>query len=475
MGGLWGRYLLDRPGRVLGRGFALSLSLLALLALAIGPGRADASRYLPDRSFGNRGVVDLVAGNGLDGTFREVRAVEPGPEGATFVLYTVRPGPGPYECEAPHALARYLPNGALDTGFGSGGYVSVVSPIECQYPTFSVDGRSRPLITWTTSGPSRALASVLAVTRLLPDGTPDYSFGVGGTAFLSIPCPPGSNVGALADRFDRVILSFGCGEGPEEGGTQQHSYLLRLGANGAIDTGYGSSGISALAVEPGWEYPRDPVVEADGSIVFFQTTDYLPGVPRRARLLRFRGGDGALGVGYVARTERTLAYLTSLGSRQPPEDPMSIVVRPGWGLALAGRSVAHRGGWVVAFRHDGSLDRDFGEDGYLRFETPLLQATSDSLQRLLLFGFERNRGLTIYRLDPDGNRDTTIGDRRGERLGVLRELTFREVVSIWKDRPLIYFDDSSSSCDSPQSCAEPAALLRLRPPQLKRLGGKPGR
>ncbi|MDX6625436.1 MAG: hypothetical protein QOE56_425 [Solirubrobacterales bacterium] len=70
---------------------------------------------------------------------------------------------------------------------------------------------------------------------------------------------------------------------------------------------------------------------------------------------------------------------------------------------------------------------------------------------LLLLGFQRNRGLTIYRLDPDGNRDRTIGGRRGQRLGVLREMTFRGVVSIWKDRPLIYFDDSSSSCDSPQS------------------------
>jgi hypothetical protein len=82
-----------RLSRLAAPGLAVSLSLLGLVAMAVGPSGADASRYVPDPSFGYRGVTDLVAGNGVGGTFREVRDVRPGPEGATFVLYAVKPSP----------------------------------------------------------------------------------------------------------------------------------------------------------------------------------------------------------------------------------------------------------------------------------------------------------------------------------------------------------------------------------------------
>jgi hypothetical protein len=63
---------------------------------------------------------------------------------------------------------------------------------------------------------------------------------------------------------------------------------------------------------------------------------------------------------------------------------MGTTPRPG-GIALAGRSA--RGGWVVALRHDGSLDREFSQDGYRKFEVPIRLAAADR-GRLLLFGWK---------------------------------------------------------------------------------------
>src|SRR5215212_770791 len=117
-------------------GLAGLLALLIALAMAAG---AQAYRFVPDRDFGSGGALNLLAINQPGAPFRQVREVKPGPDGTVWVHYRDLAGPDRYECEAQSYLARYLPNGTLDTSLGAGGLTPIYSPIGCQYPSLDVD------------------------------------------------------------------------------------------------------------------------------------------------------------------------------------------------------------------------------------------------------------------------------------------------------------------------------------------------
>lgn len=447
---------------MVGRGtrFATLASLWAVLALACGAGSAQAYRYLPDPAFGTAGALNLLPGNGAGGVFREVREVVPGPGGSVYVHYRDLPTAEMYECEARHYLARLLPAGGLDTGFGIGGFATIASPLGCQFPTLTVDAEQRPLITWTSVGSSDVPSSTLALTRLTTAGAPDPSFGSYGVALLQIPCPGGNGADADADPDGRLILQLGCRADESAKGIEAspfQSYLARLLPNGAIDGSFGAAGFVLLPSEAGWEVPLVAAVEPDGAAILAQTTQWVEGVPQRSRLLRVRP-DGLLAGGYQARVERSLRRVAGLAAPQIPEDATDFVLGPGGDLLVSGRS--RRGGYVVGLRHNGSLEREFSDDGYRRFAAPVKYIALDQHGRLFVLGDESRR-LTFNRLLPDGDRDRLVGGATGQQLGIQSTGQLADLVSLWHGRPLLYFTNLGS-CSTREQCAEPAELRRYR-------------
>jgi uncharacterized delta-60 repeat protein len=445
---------------------AVVASLGTALVLAVGSGSAEAYRYVPDPTFGTGGVLNLLAGNGAGGVLREAREVKPGPGGTVYVLYRELPGPEMYECETKRYLARYLPSGALDPGFGSGGVVEVVAPLGCHYPALAVDEQFRPLLTWTSVGSSREPSSTTAITRFTSAGALDPGFGSGGVAQLAIPCPAGNSVRVHADAGGRLVLDFGCRADEYAGGEPKapfQTYMARLQPNGALDTGFGGAGFVPLPLEAGWWPPFVWAVEPDGAAILAQATPYVEGVPQRMRLLRVRP-DGILAYRYQARVEQSLRRVAVLGAPRIPEEVTDSVPRPGGGLVISGR--ADRGGWVMALRHDGSLDREFSGDGYRRFATPIRYIAADRRSGLFVLGAEYRR-LTFYRLLADGDRDRSVGGPRGQQVGDPSTGLLADLVSVSRGRPLLYFKNLGS-CSGPQDCAEPAELRRFRLPPKKR-------
>jgi uncharacterized delta-60 repeat protein len=365
-----------------------------------------------------------------------------------------------YECEARHYLARLLPNGGLDTGFGSGGFVKIASPLGCQYPTLAVDQQQRPLFTWTSVGSSDVPSSTLAITRLTTAGAPDPSFGSNGTALLQIPCPGGNGADAQADPGERLLLQLGCRADESAKGIETspfQSYLARLLPNGVLDPSFGGAGFLVLPSEAGWEVPIVAAVEPDGAAILAQTTQYAVGVPQRSRLLRLRP-DGIFASRYQPRAERSLLRVGGLTAPHIPEEVTDFAFGPGGGLFVSGRS--DRGGYVIALRHDGSLEREFSSDGYRRFATRIQYIATDQHARLFVLGDESQR-LTIYRLLPDGSRDRLVGGATGQHLGIPSAGQLADLVSLWHGRPLLYFENLGG-CSTREGCTEPAELQRYR-------------
>lgn len=253
-----------------------------------------------DAGFAGDGIVDLVADLGLSlGGHVRVRDLAPIPGGALVVLadsdtglYLVgltstgsldtgfaatAPTPGVVEVSASggawydrvvrqssgrlvviHApagvdLTAFTAAGSLDTGFGSGGFVSV-APTELIAPTAvfasgrfpaEVDGSDRIVLGGTTLSLSGALV------RLTPDGAPDPGFGTGGRATRLVT--PGDRYAEVAslvvDDAGRITAGLSGGNRPDDTYTESAS-LWRVDATGNDDVAFGSAGVTVLSPAP---------------------------------------------------------------------------------------------------------------------------------------------------------------------------------------------------------------------------------
>lgn len=161
------------------------------------------------------------------------------------------------------ALVRYLPDGSLDTSFGSGGRAWPVTDEPRQYPSpdqgtvdAALDANGRLV-----------MADNDYVKRFLSDGTLDPSFG-GGNGVVSIDKDqePGvvetDEVTSVAVQPDGKIVAVG-------------AVLVRLNADGSLDPTFGRSGFADL---PGqgrrdvFARGYDLAVENDGRLLITGVT-----------------------------------------------------------------------------------------------------------------------------------------------------------------------------------------------------------
>ena len=158
-------------------------------------------------------------------------------------------------------VVAYLTDGRVDKTFGKGGRVQFSLPRENEYTGFSAVkalGSGRVLVSGYRQGR-------LFIARLLPDGTLDRGFG-GGDGLLSLRV--GETAGCLAACAPRSSLVVANGKilllGTQ---SNRRTVLVRLQADGRIDRSFGRMGFLAPAVGRRLSNPYDLAVQRDGRIV----------------------------------------------------------------------------------------------------------------------------------------------------------------------------------------------------------------
>ncbi len=149
-----------------------------------------------DTTFGNGGQVNL----GLSlGNFFSADFALPA-DGMIVVLW--EPGFVAAGVSNPSTLARYHPNGTLDPSFGAGGTVSV---------NFGGAGGSAARLALQPDGKVVVAGSAgdFALARYHPDGSLDSTFGVGGNVTGDIPGSIRSRASALSVQSDGKIIVVG--------------------------------------------------------------------------------------------------------------------------------------------------------------------------------------------------------------------------------------------------------------------------
>lgn len=360
----------------------------------------------PDLAFGREGSVVVAA----QGRFSDAPiGLATQPDGKILLLLGLGPG------DRGVTLLRFLPNGRPDDTFGSGGRVVLRSNFSYRehiegggrVQALATDPANRILVLTRSSFGG---FFVVRVTRLLPDGTLDTSFGQGGSVDyvadgLFSPYP----VAVSSDSAGRVLLAMFdlWSAGPPV------CVVVRYTADGARDAGFGSQG---EATAPGGAC-HAMTVDGQDRILVGGSIDDSDRVDRDMIVARFTPTgalDTAFGQSGIAEVDLG-DFVGNLGERLG-----GIAARPDGGVLLGGQS--DNGAVLVSLDANGNREGGFGQDGVVRVMSGVTSAIHDLAlsdtgkvvavgQRTLYRSAGRpdHDELILARLSPDGRLDQDFG------------------------------------------------------------------
>lgn len=165
-------------------------------------------------------------------------------------------------------LARYNPDGSLDTTFGSGGIVTTTFPGQGSYafslalqPDGKIIAAGTDFVNFSSEDSSN---TDFGLERYNPDGTPDTTFGNGGQVTTDFD---GFNDDAFSVLIqpDGKIVAVGSAKNP----TNFYDFAAaRYLANGTIDTTFGNVGkVRTDFGDHNFDQARSAVLQPDGKII----------------------------------------------------------------------------------------------------------------------------------------------------------------------------------------------------------------
>jgi len=348
--------------------------LVALLLVAGAPLMGRAAPGDPDLDFGNAGRSQ----HDLPGRLESVDGIAQQADGKLVVS-------GGIDYLAPEGsflVIRYLPDGALDPSFGTGGWVrtdfpggsdfaykilvqpdgkivagGVVAPGDMALTryetdgaldsTFGVGGRvmrdfdgefnSVRAIALQPDGKIVA-AGTLDLARFLPNGDLDSTFGSGGQVFV------GFEALALVVQPDGAIVVAGGADG--------YVVLARYDDSGVLDPGFGLGGLVITAVT-GTDRARTLARQPDGKLVVGTSSYSGPGFLARYAI------DGTLDASFGTGG---IASFAALGD----DAAISFVVVTADGIASVGQNDLSFAFFMTRHTMDGAIDGSFGARGVVR-------------------------------------------------------------------------------------------------------------
>jgi uncharacterized delta-60 repeat protein len=254
------------------------------------------------------------------------------------------------------AVARYNPDGSLDTTFGPGGVV--INPLDgSRAYGVAVQPDGKVVIAgYVNRSPDFSLiTSDIAVWRYNPDGTPDPGFGMQGTVIADVEGRDTVGYAVVLQRSGRIVVA---GSLPGRGFA-----LLGYLPNGTPDPGFGTAGVVTTA------FP-DPEGNGGSAIAYAVTK-------RWDDSLVVAGVSGTVGAGFGlarysangvldARFGVGGTVVTNFDTATGVSEAHTVAIDRWGNIVAAGRdfSFTTSDDFLVArYRSDGRLDPRFGHGG----------------------------------------------------------------------------------------------------------------
>jgi uncharacterized delta-60 repeat protein len=302
------------------------------------------------------------------------------------------------------ALARYLPDGNLDTSFDGDGRVTTSLYTVFNDESYSValqpDGKILLAGRTSTGGQLD-----FALVRYLPNGTLDTSFDGDGKLTTALGSHDDFGESVILQADGKILLA-----GYSWNGSNYDFALTRYLPDGRLDTSFDGDGKLATVLGSGDDYGQSVTLQADGKILLagyswngsnhdFALARYLP--------------DGRLDTSFSADGKLT----TALGSGD--DYCQSVTLQADGKILLAGYSFngSNNDFALVRYNLDGSLDTSFSGDGKLTtalssFDDEGYSITLQADGKILVAGTSRNgsnNDFALVRYNPDGSLDASFG------------------------------------------------------------------
>jgi uncharacterized delta-60 repeat protein len=453
---------------VLHRASAISLTLFILLAGSVASVRAADGSL--DPAFGNGGEVITDFTSSTDWLSRI--AVQP--DGKIVAVGDTHPS-------HKAALARYNPDGTLDTTFGNGGKVVTGATVRESANGLLILPDGKIIISGSIDLPNSHDTS-FALLRFNSNGSVDPTFGNGGIATTNINIDD-DYAYAIALQSDGKIVAAGR-RGIQFYPTEQRKgnvALARYNPDGSLDTTFGNAGTVVNDFGQGLEsYALQLLIQPDGKLVIAGESAY------RFLVARYNS-DGTLDAGFGNG-----GY--ALGNFSDNWDHgRDAVLQPDGKIIVVGSAAAnyyapYDSFAIARFNSDGSLDQSFGNGGKVLMvdEGDLNAVALQNDGKLIVLGAENstNSPFVLLRFRADGSLDTTFGN---DGTGTVRTsfggaatsgvalafqadgkllaagLTSSDIYFKNADFALARYLDGSNSTPSPSPSVTPAATPKARP------------
>ncbi len=250
------------------------------------------------------------------------------------------------------AVARYNPDGSLDTTFDGDGRVKVDFQnsdergyaVAVQPDGKIIVGGVSYISTWGD----------FALVRLCPTGALDDGANCGSPAF-GAGGKVRTDFSGSSDWVSGVAVHAGKIIAGGSGGDRDFA-VARYNANGSLDTSFSSDGKQTVSFGSGWDYGQDVAVQADGKIILagggyagdWNTDFALARFNTNGALDTSFSGDGKLLTEFFGNSDRILS-VTMQGNN---------VLAVGYAMHCYGEDLA-----VARYNAAGSLDTSFDGDG----------------------------------------------------------------------------------------------------------------
>jgi uncharacterized delta-60 repeat protein len=211
-----------------------------------------------DPSFNGNGIVT----SDLPFNSDSARAVALQPDGKLVVA-----GWGSVAGDSDGLVARYTPEGSLDTSFSEDGWA--IAP-ELGYNEYwfydvvvQVDGK---ILAFGSAYPDYPFLLV----RFNPDGSLDQAFGESGALTTDFPGYTNFPFQVLLQPDGKIVV---VGTSYPDDNSQDTVTLVRYNPDGSLDTSFGEDGLVTTDIEAGNdEYAYDMLLQPDGKIVVAGST-----------------------------------------------------------------------------------------------------------------------------------------------------------------------------------------------------------
>ena len=312
-------------------------------------------------------------------------------------------------------IARYLPDGSLDPTFGTGGLVKT----KFQAPpnrdiaravALQSDGK---IVVGGTSGVFDTPAK-LAMARYNADGSLDSSFGTGGIVLMNVSNGLGDAIRGLAVQPDGKILGVGAAGG--------ENLLIRFNTDGSLDSSFGSGGTSQPVLGSSGHLFAMKLL-SDGTFVAAGTgtTGANQGDFLVARFTSTGALDSTFGTGGLTITPITAQNDLVFDMAVAGNGQIILAGEANSGDVLGVTGDTHFA--LARYNANGSLDTSFGTAGIVDDNLTVNQDEARGIVpqsdgRIVVVGPRDGSNvhadpttgsMAVVRYNADGSRDTTFG------------------------------------------------------------------